>query len=424
MIFLAKNKYKRYNLDIMDPNQNTEVNPAAAVADAAMNGATPVVTTTDLNAADVAPEAPTEDTGPVSLAPSADFQMGEVSTVSAVQNGADGNLAASADDVMVGQPLEGLTSDPSVDQLANSEMGENGTTGQEAADFNDPEAAAAEKNLKDEEDDEPIVAAAPVPGSIGSAKSYADIQRAEAEKAAKAAAKQGKGGMKLSKNMILGIVIGAIALIGIAVGIFVITAGNSKPTETITLTAYEDPGGDEEHDLSTLSCKRTLAPEEYSSYGAVAGTQENIFYFKDDTLDGLTTNFAYTYANQALTNFWRDKLASDYGVTPNAEKDKEDEEGEDAEEPETATNDKKTTAEMLHHYVTTSGFTVTHGMEIKSEDIKDWLESDAYSDVTYGASENATPSEDSEEEEIVRNLEYYRGLQNKIDYTCTVTKGY
>ncbi|MBP5674889.1 hypothetical protein J6W91_01000 [Candidatus Saccharibacteria bacterium] len=465
----------------MDPNQNTEVNPAAAVADAAMNGATPVVTTTDLNAADVAPEptlqapvldpnalatpgavapdpglaapgvvapdpgfaapgavapeAPAEDTGPVSLAPSADFQMGEVSTVSAVQNGADGNLAASADDVMVGQPLEEPTSDPSVDQLANSEMGENGTTGQEAADFNDPEAAAAaeaaaaEKNSKDEEDDEPIVAAAPVPGSIGSAKSYADIQRAEAEKAAKAAAKQGKGGMKLSKNMILGIVIGAIALIGIAVGIFVITAGNSKPTETITLTAYVDPGGDEEHDLSTLSCKRTLAPEEYSSYGAVAGTQENIFYFKDDTLDGLTTNFAYTYANQALTNFWRDKLASDYGVTPNAEEDEEaedegDEEGEDAEEPETATNDKKTTAEMLHHYVTTSGFTVTHGMEIKSEDIKDWLESDAYSDVTYGASENATPSEDGEEEEIVRNLEYYRGLQNKIDYTCTVTKGY
>ena len=139
----------------MDPNQNLGENPAATIADAAMNGATPVVTTTDLNASDVAPEptlqtpvldtsalgapvldtaaleaaaiaettpAPApEDNGPVSLAPSADFQMGEVSTVSAVQNGADGNLAAQNEDIMIGQPLEDPASQ-AMDQAPATEV--------------------------------------------------------------------------------------------------------------------------------------------------------------------------------------------------------------------------------------------------------------------------------------------------------------
>ncbi|MBP5512462.1 hypothetical protein J6X90_03685, partial [Candidatus Saccharibacteria bacterium] len=110
----------------MDQNTNTEENPATTIANAAMGGATPVVTTTDPNATDVNPEptlqAPVLDApldpsalgltpevtaanGSVTIAPSADFQMGAVSTVSAVQNGDDGNLAASAD-TMVGQTAE------------------------------------------------------------------------------------------------------------------------------------------------------------------------------------------------------------------------------------------------------------------------------------------------------------------------------
>lgn len=489
----------------MDPNTDTEVNPAATVADAAMNGATPVVTTTDLNAADVAPEptlqtpvldtsvldaaalgaapapapapvaapaptlapepvlvptpdaaapaltptpeAPAEE-GPVSLAPSADFQMGEVSTVSAVQNGADGNLAAANDnEVMIGQPLEpeNPTDDPTVDQLANTEVGSapESTTGDAPADFNDPNAEAeAEAALmaksgkgKDDEDDEPIVAAAPVPGSIGSAKSYADIQRAEAEKAAKVAAKQGKTG-GLSKNMILMIAIAVVAVIGIGVGAFVILgSGSSTPTKTPTPTANVPV--EEEHDLSTLSCKRNLALEEYASYGAISGMQENIFYFKDDTLDGLVTNFSYTYASKALADIWRNKLSADYGVTPNSGMNEESAIAED-EEDDSDEDEKKTTAEMLFHYVNTKDLTVIHGMFIKSKDINAWLESDAYSDVTYGATENgaAAPIDedeelDEEEEEatdddgeVVRNLKYYNRLQNSIDYTCSISKGY
>ncbi len=436
----------------MDPNTNTEENPATTVANAAMSGAAPVVTTTDPNAIDVNPEptlqAPVLDpsalgitpeapaaaaNGSVTIAPSADFQMGAVSTVSAVQNGSDGNLAASAD-TMVGQTdeLESSLDNATIDQLKNTDLDsseeKNPST---AVDFNDPQAAAAAeaaaKTSKDEEDDddEPLVAAKPVPGSIGSAKSYSDIQRAEAEKAAKVAARLERKG-KMDKKTLIAIIAGAVvAVIGIGVGAFVLMSGNGQEQAQVlpTPTTYPDDG---DHEYSTLACARILAPEEYASYGAISGEQENIFYFQDDELNGLVTNFSYTYASKALSDVWRDKLAADYGVTPN-DGVSEDDAIVESEEEEEESEEKKTTTEMLVHYVNTKDLTVTHGMMIKSVDIKDWLESDAYSDVTYGATSNgASTSSDDEEptDDITRNLDYYNRLQNSIGYTCNISKGY
>ena len=428
----------------MDPNNNLEpvidtaaleaammdMNPAASVADAAMGGATPVVTTTDDMASDVAPEptlqAPTFEApvaplapeaplaseapveGPVSLAPSADFQMRETSTVSAPQNGADGNLAAQNEEIMIGQPLEQAPAEAPLTEVGAAPAPEESLGAPAAPDFSQdgemqPEQPAP---VKAEEDDEPLVAAAPVPGSIGSAKSYADIQRAEAEKAAKMAAKTSQNA-KMDKKTIMIIAGIAAVVVAIIAIVIVMIAGNKpaqpKPTPVAPV--------EEEHETSTLSCKRNLAPEEYASYGAISGIQENIFYFQDDELDGLVTNFAYTYANKALSDIATENFKRDYGVTEETEAETEDEE----EEQET----EKTTAEMLKHYVKTKDYTVTHGMEIKSEDIKAWLESDAYSDVTYGAAQNTDPDS---EEEVTRNLKFYNRLQNSINYTCTIDK--
>ncbi len=451
-----------------EANTVPEANPAADVANAAMAGAEPVVTTTDETASDVAPEptlqmptpevaapeapaaeAPADD-GPVSLAPSADFQMGEVSTVSAVQNGADGNLAAANDEIMIGQPLEqpaqdlsqpaestaeNPMDDPNVDQLANTEMGEQ-STGQEAADFNDPEAAAAAEaaaktSKEDEEDQEPIVAAAPVPGSIGSAKSYADIQRAEAEKAAKVAAKQ-NAKVKLSKNTIMIIAIAAVVVIGIVFGIIMMVGGGGSSTPTRTNSPAPVSGGDDDgdHDLSTLSCKRPLAHEEYDSYAANSGTYENIFYFKDDTLDGLVTNFSYSYDSLQTAKAYRDQFMQSLGLTEEERAGKDNEKSnKESEEPSTdgesetgsETASEKTPDQMLKHYIYLDKMTVIHGMEIKSEDIEAWLKSDAYSDRTYGATDKPNSEETTEP---TRNLDYYKTLQNSIDFTCEITKGY
>lgn len=429
----------------MDPNNNLEpvidtaaleaamadMNPAASVADAAMGGATPVVTTTDDMASDVAPEptlqAPTPIApvapaapaapvapetpaeGPVSLAPSADFQMSETATVSALQNGADGNLAAANAEIMIGQPLEQAPAEAPLTEVGTAPAPEE-NTGMAAPDFSNPDGETQPEQpapVKAEEDDEPLVAAAPVPGSIGSAKSYADIQRAEAEKAAKMAAKTSQKGAMDKKTIIIIAAIAAVVVAIVAI-IIIMIAGNKpaqvKPTPVAPV--------EENHEYSTLSCKRNLAPEEYASYGAISGIQENIFYFQDDELDGLVTNFAYTYANKALSDIATENFKRDYGVTEETEAEAEDEE-EEEEETE------KTTAEMLKHYVTTKDYTVTHGMEIKSEDIKAWLESDAYSDVTYGAIKN---SDSESEEEVTRNLKFYNRLQNSINYTCTIDK--
>ncbi len=428
----------------MDPNNNlepvidtaaleaamTDVNPAASVADAAMGGATPVVTTIYDNAADVAPEptlqvptleapaapaapvapiaseAPAE--GPVTLAPSADFQMSETSTISAVQNGADGNLAAQNEEIMIGQPLEQAPAEAPLTEVGQASAPVQAEiSGPEPADFNNPEnieqPAAPVKN--EEEDEAPLVAAAPVPGSIGSAKSYVDIQRAEAEKAAKMAAKQNQK-IKMDKKTIT--IIAIIATVVVAIIVTIIVLINSSKPSVPSFSAAPAPV--EEHSYSSLSCRRNLAPEEYASYGAVSGIQENIFTFKDDELDGLATNFAYTYANKALADIANENFKRDYGVANEPVAETEEEE-EDEEEHE------KTTADMLHHYVTQKDYIVTHGMEIKPEDIKDWLESDAYSDVTYGAAEA-----DPEAEEPTRDLKFYNKLQNSIDYTCTIDK--
>ncbi len=423
----------------MDPNNNLEpvidtaaleaamadMNPAASVADAAMGGATPVVTTTDDMASDVAPEptlqAPTLEApvapvapetpveGPVSLAPSADFQMSETATVSALQNGADGNLAAQNTAIMIGQPLEQTPAETPLTEVGTAPAPEE-NTGMAAPDFSNPDGEMQPEQpapvAKPEEDDEPLVAAAPVPGSIGSAKSYADIQRAEAEKAAKMAAKTSQKGAMDKKTIMIIAAIAAVVVAIVAIIIVMIVSNKPAQVKPTPVAPVE-----ENHEYSTLSCKRNLAPEEYASYGAISGIQENIFYFQDDELDGLVTNFAYTYANKALSDIATENFKRDYGVTEETEAETEDEE----EEQET----EKTTAEMLKHYVTTKDYTVTHGMEIKSEDIKAWLESDAYSDVTYGAIKNSDPES---EEEVTRNLKFYNRLQNSINYTCTIDK--
>ena len=413
------------------------INPAADVANAAMNGATPVVTTTDLNAADVpaepalqiptapleqptAPLQPTDPTqmlapapaepaeeGPVTLAPSADFQMPEVSTVSAMPNGADPNLAQPGFESPLDQP--GLES-----PLA----GDNNLNAQNPSEQNalaDGEQAPENQPLP--EDMGPLIAATPVPGSIGSAKSYADIQREEAEKAAKVAAMNGKK-VKLSKNTIIIIAIAIIALIGLGVGAFLIFGGSSSKTPT-TIAPTTSSDDDNSATLSTLSCKRTLSDDEYKSFGAVGGTWENVFYFADDVLDGLVTNINYSYANATTANQWKVLLEAQYGastVTPSSSDTTEEEPSTDAEASDTTTG-KKTTAEMLHHSILLDDTTVTHKMEVTSDDISDWLESDAYSDTTYGEEVNADTTN------IERNLDYYKGLQNKLNYTCSVSKG-
>ena len=412
------------------PDLTAQPNPAVDVANAAMNGATPVVTTTDPNAADVPaapalslnpsadPTAAPAEEGPVSLAPSAGFEMPEVSTVSALQNGADPNLAMTNDPLNSTPPEIGTPAPEEASGMApeiNSEMTSEPQADPLAAENpTNPEGGSPEQAAPvPPEEQEPIVAAPPVPGSIGSAKSYTDIQREEAAKAERAAALNGKK-LKLSKNTILIIIIAAIAVIALGVSAFLIFGGSdSTPTPTTTVISDDDGGDGEDGVSSTLSCKRTLLEDEYVSFGAVSGTWENVFYFKDDVLNGLETNINYTYGSETTANQWKALLDTQYSSSSTSTD--ETEEPDTDAETDTETSGEKTTGQMLHHSISKDGLVVTHKMEVLSEDIEDWLASDAYSDVTYGAEQNST-------NDVERNLDYYKDLQNNINYTCTISK--
>lgn len=387
-------------------------NPASDVASAAMAGAEPVVATTDDNP--IAPTTPAGDATeePVSLAPSAGFEMPETATVSAAPNAAENGADAAA-------------------PTTPSEVTPDGA----ATDGTQDGAAPEEAKIQSVENQEPLVAAAPVPGSIGSAKSYADIRRAEAEKAAKVTAAQKNGGNAKNKIMITIIAIIGVALLGI--GGFLLMGSGSSAANNQNNNNQNNNASYTGGVTSTLACKRNLATEEYTWVGAISGDQENIFDFVDDELDGLATNFSYTYTNKSLAEIAKNSLSSQYGVedkSKDEEKKDDDSEAnsEETEEPATTgteqvtttetTTGKKTATQMLHHDVSLEGTTVTHGMSVKSEDIKDWLASDAYSDVTYGAqkqSDTETPSTTT----VTRDLEYYKGLQLGIGYTCSVLKG-
>lgn len=407
-------------------------NPAATIANAALAGAKPVVTTTDDFSVPAEPSLPSildpaladqllaateeESVGPVSLTPSADFQSSLTATVSAQPNLENNSSAGLGLDMMQSNPYG--EANPSTPQFGASEIA-NSTANQDlqSTEFSDSDLAnhsthgeQGKEKIETELLDEPLVAAAPVPGSIGSAKSYADIQRAEVEKTAKmATANSGK--RQLTKRTLIIGVVASVVLVG-SIVMFIMLFGGQKATPTKPSVAQPTVS---EPDLSTLSCRRNLAPEEYSSFGAISGTQENIFYFKGETLDGLATNFAYTYSNQTAANSAELIFKRDFGDAKPVEKVYEEKNAQ-------ADNTPKTAAEMLKHYVSTKNLTITHGMEILSADIDAWLASDNYSDKTYGATEDAKA--DLNQGSATRNLAFYNRLQNNIGYACSINKGY
>ena len=407
-------------------------NPAATIANAALAGAKPVVTTTDDFSAPTEPSMQSildpaladqllaateeENVGPVSLTPSADFQSSLTATVSAQPNPENNSSAGLGLDMMQSNPYG--EANPSTSQFGASEIA-NSTANQDlqSTDFSDSSLAnhpahgeQGKEKIETELLDEPLVAAAPVPGSIGSAKSYADIQRAEVEKTAKmATANSGK--RQLTKRTLIIGAVASVVLVG-SIVMFIMLFGGQKATPAKPSVAQPTVS---EPDLSTLSCRRNLAPEEYSSFGAISGTQENIFYFKGETLDGLATNFAYTYSNQTAANSAELIFKRDFGDAKPVEKVYEEKNAQ-------ADNAPKTAAEMLKHYVSTKNLTITHGMEILSADIDAWLASDNYSDKTYGATEDTKA--DLNQGSATRNLAFYNRLQNNIGYACSINKGY
>lgn len=164
-----------------------------------------------------------------------------------------------------------------------------------------PQTAQTEANEDDNQEDQeeqPLVAAAPAPGSIGSAISYADFEKKQAEEAAKQAKNQNKPKIKLNRTMIL-IIAAAVLLViaGIIFALMFLSEPQKKPTQAAGKNQVEKAS------TKMLTCVRPLSTNESSEVGAAYGNFERQFTFENDNLSGISEHYIYQYnsENEAVT---------------------------------------------------------------------------------------------------------------------------
>lgn len=154
-----------------------------------------------------------------------------------------------------------------------------------------PTQEATESDEEEDEDkDKPLTAAAPVPGSIGSAVSYADVEKKQAEEAAKQAKNQNKPKIKLSSTAILAIIVGGLFVItGIIFAIIMLSSPKKAPAEASGKNKVAQA------ESKSLTCVRPLSTNETAEIGAAYGNFERQFEFKNDNLESISENYVYQF---------------------------------------------------------------------------------------------------------------------------------
>lgn len=160
------------------------------------------------------------------------------------------------------------------------------------------QTAQTEASEDDNQEEQPIVAAAPAPGSIGSAISYADFEKKQAEEAAKQAKNQNKPKIKLNRTMILIIAAAVLFVIaGIIFALMFLSEPQKRPTQAAGKNQVEKAS------TKMLTCVRPLSTNESSEVGAAYGNFERQFTFENDNLSGISEHYIYQYnsENEAVT---------------------------------------------------------------------------------------------------------------------------
>ena len=157
------------------------------------------------------------------------------------------------------------------------------------------QTAQTEANEDDNQEDQeqPLVAAAPAPGSIGSAISYADFEKKQAEEAAKQAKNQNKPKIKLTRTTILIIAAAVLFVIaGIIFALMFLSEPQKKPTQAAGKNQVEKAS------TKMLTCVRPLSTNESSEVGAAYGNFERQFTFENDNLSGISEHYIYQYNSE------------------------------------------------------------------------------------------------------------------------------
>lgn len=159
-------------------------------------------------------------------------------------------------------------------------------------------SSVSEESTDDSDDqDQPLQAAAPVPGSIGSAVSYADVEKKQAEEALKQAKNQGKPKFKFTLTTILIIVVVVLIIVsGAIVALIFLNQPKNTPTEATGKNQVAEAA------TKTLTCVRPLSTNEAAEVSASYGNFERQFVFNNNNLDTISENYIYQYdSSEAAT---------------------------------------------------------------------------------------------------------------------------
>lgn len=240
----------------------------------------------------------TSNTSPSSLTPT-DPTL-SVSSFSAAPSASNSGLTS--DPGLMFDPVQSQQDDSALDSTpftasastqSSADMMVGGEQASQAA-----QTEAKEDDDQEDQEEQPLVAAAPAPGSIGSAISYADFEKKQAEEAAKQAKNQNKTKIKLTRTTIL--IIAAIILFviaGIIFALMFLSEPQKKPTQAAGKNQVEKAS------TKILTCVRPLSTNESSEVGAAYGNFERQFTFENDNLSGISEHYIYQYnsENEAVT---------------------------------------------------------------------------------------------------------------------------
>ena len=239
----------------------------------------------------------TSNTSPSSLAPT-DPTL-SVSSFSAAPSAS--NLGLTSDPGLTFDPVQSQQDDSALNSTpftasAQAQSSVDMVGGEQASQTAQTEAN--EDDNQEDQEEQPLVAAAPAPGSIGSAISYADFEKKQAEEAAKQAKNQNKPKIKLNRTMIL-IIAAAVLLViaGIIFALMFLSDPQKKPTQAAGKNQVEKAS------TKMLTCVRPLSTNESSEVGAAYGNFERQFTFENDNLSGISEHYIYQYnsENEAVT---------------------------------------------------------------------------------------------------------------------------
>lgn len=231
----------------------------------------------------------TPNTSPSSLAPT-DPTL-SVSSFSAAPSASNSGL--NSDPGLMFDPVQSQQDDSALDSTpftaSASTQPSVDVVGSEQA----SQTAQTEANEDDDQEEQPLVAATPAPGSIGSAISYADFEKKQAEEAAKQAKNQNKPKIKLNRTMILIIAAAVLFVIaGIIFALMFLGEPQKKPTQAAGKNQVEKAS------TKILTCVRPLSTNESSEVGAAYGNFERQFTFENDNLSGISEHYIYQYNSE------------------------------------------------------------------------------------------------------------------------------